>query len=667
MSMLRTPGGRRPSLARQARPFASGVSSVARSVREGTAPVAPRIAVAGVVGAVIIGILLLRLWALTVLNGAEYAERADSNVVRKLPIAAPRGSILDRRGKQIVVNREMQQVVLDLQDIDPDRLDGVIVELGRVLAPAPSKVRERTEEIRAAVDAAPPGAIEPVVVARDERREAVLHYLAEHNADFPGVDVRSAFAREYPRGSLAAHILGQDGLVSPEELEGEYANLQPGDRVGKSGLEKRYDEYIRGTNGYDAVQVDAAGVRTDVVGLRGLPPVPGRNLRTTIDLDLQKAAEEGLRAAIASAQRTAKGRDARAGAVVAIDPRTGEILTLASQPSYNPGVFTSPEPKDQATVRRLIDPKNRSQPLLNRAIAGQYPPASTFKPITAFAAFDKGWATPDTVLQCPPVLNVRGTPFKNHVSEHLGGQTIVEALETSCDTYFYQLALYDYNAPSPVIAEWAEKFGIGRSTGLDLPGEAVGRAPTPDWKAEVDNPYWNEVDHLWKPGDSINMSIGQGDLLATPLQMTNVYAAIANGGILHEPRLARSIDNANGRQAIKLPKGTETDLGLDRKALAKIREGLIAVNNGGNGTGSGVFQGFKVLTAGKTGTAEKTGQSDLAWYCGYAPADKPTIAACAFVDGGGGGSTTAAPVVLRMYQEYFNAKGGNARGVDGGD
>lgn len=644
------------------------MSSVARSSREGNAPIAPRIAIAGVIGAVIIGILVLRLWALTVLGGAEYAERADSNVIRKLPVVAPRGSILDRRGNRIVVNVEMQQVVVDLQDIEGERLDQVVEDLGRVLAPRPSAVDEVTTDIREAIDQAPPGAVEPVVVASEVRRPEVIHYLAEHAADFPGVDVRQAFKRQYRHGRTAAHILGQIGAVDQADLDARPA-LQPIDRIGKSGLEKRYDEYLRGVNGYEAVKVDAAGVRTDAYGIRGLPPTNGRNLVTTIDLPLQKASERALEAAVRKAAGTAKGRDANAGAVVAIDPKTGEVLTLASYPSYDPNVFTSRDPRDQRVVERLLNPHNKGQPLLNRAIAGEYPPASTYKPITALAAFDRNYVRPDTLIECPPFLDILGTRFKNHVDRHLGSHSVVEALETSCDTYFYELALFFYNDPKSPLASWSRKFGLGSATGLDLPGEASGLIPTPKWKRTVDSELWDRHpgEREWRPGDSINMSIGQGNTLVTPIQMTNVFATLANGGTLREPRLAKRIESVGGREQVALPRGDEVDLQIDPGDLAAVVQGLVAVNNGPNGTARGVFDGFEVSTAGKTGTGEKTNQTDLAWYCGFAPVEDPTIAACAFVDGGGGGSTTAAPVVLEMFRQWFKQDGGDVHGPGGTD
>jgi penicillin-binding protein 2 len=640
-----------------ARP-ATGLPAVSRSGREGMAPVAPRMAIAGIIGLVVVGILVLRLWALTVIAGAEYVERADSNVIRKLPVAAPRGSILDRNNRQIVVNRELRQVVIDLQDVEGERRDQVITELGRVLAPNRFEVAEVTEELRAKVENAPPGAVEPVVLAADVRRDEVVHYLAEHQSEFPGVDVRPAYARDYVRGTLLAHALGQVGAVSEQDLE-DHPTLQLIDKVGVSGLEKSYDEYLRGVNGYDAVEVDAAGVRSDS-GLRGLPPTPGRNLRTTIDLRMQKVAEQALASSIAKVRGTSDGRDAKAAAAVAIDPRSGEVLTIASYPTYDPGVFTSSDPKEARIAAKLNSDEKR-KPLLNRAIQGEYPAGSTFKAITAIAAMAEGYMTPDEAIGCPPSREIAQTKFPNNTSLHLGAIDLPTALEVSCNTYFYELAVHFYNAPGSPLQSWATKFGLGTRTGIDIPGESSGLVPTPEWRKETFSEY-PEIDQIWKPGYSVNLSIGQGDLRVTPLQMTNAFATIGNGGTVRTPHIAKSVQEPSGRDVVDLPAGPETDLQLDQGDLAAVVDGLQRVNDGGNGTASAVFQGFPVPTAGKTGTAEMTTGSDTAWYCGFAPVSEPTIAACAVVEGGGHGGSAAAPVVLQMFQQWFGADGGNVAG-----
>lgn len=619
-------------------------ASLARSSREGAAPVAPRLAVAGIFGAVVFGILVLRLWALTVLGGAEYAERAEQNQLRLLPAEAPRGTILDRSGRPIVTNRPAQEVALDLQDVPEQRLESVVRGLAFALGePEPS--------IMEIVEAAPEGAVEPVVVAEDVPRE-VVGFLREHAAEFPGVTVRTRYRRAYPHGSTAAHILGQVGEVSPEELESSHTNLRPGDRVGKSGLERRYDEYLRGTDGYQAIEVDAAGIRKGE--RRGMPETPGRDLRTTLDLGLQRATERSLAENVARAARTADGRDANAGAAVAIDVRNGEVLAMASHPTFDANIFVTPG-KDRE-ISWLYSEKNRKQPTFNRAIAGAYPPGSIYKPITAIAGMEEGLVAPDTVIQCPPYMKILGTVFRNHDSRHLGGMQLPAALEASCDTYFYELGLEFYNHPESPLQDWSRKFGLGAPTGIDVSGEGEGLVPTPRWKRE----HFEGWEKEWLPGDSVNLSIGQGNLTVTPLQMAVVYAALANGGVMRTPHLGRSIHDPSGREELKLDAGRPRDLKLNPVDLTAVTEGLVRVNEGVNGTATAVWSGFPVPTAGKTGTAEKFGQSDLAWYCGFAPVEEPEIAACAFVDGGGHGGSVAGPIVRDMFAQWFDVGGAAA-------
>lgn len=639
-----------------------GISSVSRSARDGVSPVAIRLTIAGIVGIFVFGVLLLRLWALTVIGGAEYAERADSNVIRKLPVVAPRGSILDRNNRQIVINRELRQVVIDLQDVHGKRLEDVVTHLGQVLAPNRFEVANVTKNIRTKVENAPASAVEPVVVAQDVRNEAVVHYLAEHRNEFPGVDVREAYARDYVQHKAAAHVLGQVSLVSPEDLD-RHPTLQMIDRIGVSGLEKSYDEYLRGTNGYESVEVDASGVRSDS-GLRGLPPTPGNNLRTTLDLRLQKVTDRALARAVSRVSKTHDGRDAAGAAAVALDPRSGEIYTMSSYPPYDPNVFVSGDPKDLRIAAKL-NADQRRKPLFNRAIQGEYPAGSTYKPITAIAAMEEGYMSPDVPINCPPSLEILGTKFPNNTDLHLGKIDLKQALEVSCNTYFYELGMYFYSSPDSELQSWSKKFGLGVPTGVDIPGESVGLMPTPEWRRKAFASSKDPLDQEWKPGYSVNLAIGQGDLRVTPLQMTNAYAAIANGGTVHTPHLAKSVQDLSGRDVVDLPLGAVRELGLKPHELDAVIEGLQLVNSGGNGTASSVFSGFKVATAGKTGTAEQAPRSDTAWYCGFAPVDNPTIAACAMIEGGGHGGSAAAPVVLKMFQEWFGADGGNADVVGG--
>lgn len=608
----------------------------------GSQPIAMRIAVAGVVGVALFSIVLLRLWALTVMSGSEYAQLAQQNQIRQLSVEAPRGAIVDRNGRPFVTNRAAREVVLNLQDV-PERSRPVLYRrLARTLGVS-------AREISATVDAHAADTLTPIVVARDITDEKLLFYLEEHAAEFPGVNVRDRFVRNYVAGATASHVLGQVGEVSGDQLKGDFANLQAGDRVGQSGLERSYDAYLRGTDGYRAMEVDAAGVRKG--DGRGVPATPGHNLRLTIDMQLQRATERALQEGIRIARGTSAGRSSTAGAAVAMDPRTGEVLAMASAPTYDPNIFVT-SGNDKEVVATL---KDKRTPLSNRAIAGLYPPGSTYKVITALAAMQEGFVTPTTPISCPASMKIAGTSFRNWTDQPLGAVTLPTALEVSCDTYFYALGLQFYNMPGSRLQDWSRRFGLGTSSHIDIPGEEQGVLPTPAWRKQT----FDSVESIWSPGHSVNLSIGQGDLLVTPLQMTRAYAAIADGGVLREPRIARSVEDPSGKQVIDLPRGASQTLPFTAPQLNAVRQGLYQAANGVNGTSTAVFATFPIPVAGKTGTAEKPPYGDMAWYCGYAPATSPTIVACAIVENGGHGGTAAAPVVLRMFQRWFRTGGGN--------
>jgi penicillin-binding protein 2 len=307
--------------------------------------------------------------------------------------------------------------------------------------------------------------------------------------------------------------------------------------------------------------------------------------------------------------------------------------------------------------------QNRAAPLSNRAIGGLYPPGSTYKVVTGIAAMREGYITSDSLLECPASMNIVGTKFNNWFDEPLGAMNITNALEVSCDTFFYRLALDFYNAPGSPLQSWSRKFGLGSPTGVDVPGEEAGLIPDPAWRRKT----FDGWDSEWSTGHSVNLSIGQGDLLVTPLQMTRIYAAIANGGTLVSPRVAQSIQDPGGKEVLQIPRGETEKIPMTASQLEAVRKGLYLAANSANGTSSAIFSGFEVPVAGKTGTAEKPPHGDMAWYCGYAPAAHPTIVACSIVESGGHGGTSAAPVVLRMFQQWFHKDGGNVRAAKKSD
>lgn len=626
---------------REVLPIASRATTPPRLV--GTYSVATRLAVASVIGVALLSVLFLRLWALTILSGDQYTKRAQNNQIRRQPVEAARGKILDRKGRALVTNRPAREIVVDARDVKSlsvARRVALYNSLSLALEIPSQKISRMVEK---GLD----DPLNPVIIVKDVPNKFTILYLAEHRSELPGVSVQDRYVRNYVGNSVAAHILGQVGEVTAEELKSDYSTLKPGNHVGQTGLERKYDEYLRGQDGFRAIEVDATGVPQG--NGKGFPALPGSNLVLSIDRELQKRAEMALYEGVAQARAAGKYQ-ADAGAAVAMDPRNGDVLALASFPNYDPNVFVTAN--NDREIRRLLN--DRRTPLSNRAISGLYPPGSTFKPVTGLAALAQNYVKPDTFLGCPASMTIAGTKFNNWFHESQGSMNMARALEVSCDTYFYALGLDFYNTRGSRLQEWSETFGLGRQTGIDLPGESEGLVPTPAWRRTT----FDGWDKEWSPGHSVNLSIGQGDLLVTPLQMTALYGAIANNGMLYEPRLARSVEDPSGRELLRLPHGTGKQLPINPILFKPIHDGLYRATHSSVGTSSAVFSTFTIPVSGKTGTAEKPPKGDMAWYCGYGPSGAPTIVACAIIEGGGHGGDVAAPVVLKMFQQYFHATGG---------
>ncbi|HWC31726.1 MAG TPA: penicillin-binding transpeptidase domain-containing protein, partial [Actinomycetota bacterium] len=384
-------------------------------------------------------------------------------------------------------------------------------------------------------------------------------------------------------------------------------------------------------------------------------------VRLTIDADLQRTAEEALEYGIRIAHEDGEWA-ADGGALVAMDPRTGEILALASHPTFDPRVFVGRV--QQKDLRKLAD-RRANHPTLNRAVSGLYPPGSTFKPVTALAALEEGLLQPDEMIQCTGKEVIDGQTFMNwdpYVNEPM---KLTTALAASCDTYFYDVGLRFYEREDSPLQKWARRMGFERRTGVDIGPEERGLMPTPEWGRRY---FDNEVDQLWTSGESVQLAIGQGDVLVTPLQMTRFFALLANGGKLVEPHIVKAVEEPGneGEPPVVLrpysPK-PPTDVGLDPMALRVVQEGLYDAAHTNYGTSSGIFGSFPIPIAGKTGTAEKfvrlpgfQGLRDQAWWCGYGPYSKPELAVCALIENGGHGGTAAAPAALRVFEEYFNVE-----------
>jgi penicillin-binding protein 2 len=501
----------------------------------------------------------------------------------------------------------------------------------------------------------------PVTIKRGIHPD-LLAYLVERQSEFPGIRVSRAHLRDYPYRAVAAQVLGYVGEASPDQLTNNRA-LRSGDEVGQGGVEAAYDEWLRGKPGAAELHVDSLGrPRSDLVPTE--TAVPGYAIRLTIDVQLQRAAEralrEGIDQAIANKEWYANG-----GAIVALDPRDGQVLAMASRPTYRPSLFVGRG--DPRKLARLLRPKAAEAanfPALNRATMGVYPPGSTFKPVTALAAMEEHLVSPYDTLPCTPEYVAYKQVFENWDPYRNELMTLQTALEASCDTYFYELGRRFFRLGPErghPLQDWASRFGFGQTTGLDIGGEAAGLLPTPEWRERT---FETELDRLWKPGDSIQLAIGQKDLLVTPLQMTRFYAMIANGGRLVTPHVVAVAETPgqNGgqpvvRQRFTPPAPQATD--VDPAALDVVREGLFLATHGADGTATGVFGSFPVDIAGKTGTAEKWSSEvgrhlNQSWWCGYGPRDNPTIVVCALIENGGHGGSAAAPAALKVFETYFH-------------
>jgi penicillin-binding protein 2 len=631
-----------------------------------------RVAALSVLVLVVFAALFLRLWALQVLAGTKYVDQAQANSYRTVRVQAPRGPILDRNGRALVVNHGAQAVQLwsnDLPKVYADRY-AELSRLARI-------TRVPLYEIAAGIKRRAGDPLTPVVV-RDAASKAMVTYLAEHASEFPGVIVGRSYIRQYPYHSLAAQVLGYVGEISASELKSraKTGGYVAGDEIGQAGVESRYDTYLRGVAGSQRLHVDSHGRPQGSVITTALAK-PGHKLRLTLDLRLQQAAEKALQSGIQLARNNGQWA-AGGGAIVALDPTDGSILALASSPTYEPSVFAGRVSKRQLANQGLTTKTAplKNYPSLDRALVGTYPPGSVFKPVTALAAMQEHMVSPYAYLPCTGSYAskydkaVHPQQFHNWDPAVNQQMDMPTALAYSCDTYFYQLGDLFYGLPKyrkQPLQKWAEAFGFGSTTGSDLGPEAAGLVPTIGWRqrtyTKATDPCCFQVDELWKPGDSIQLAIGQKDLLVTPLQMARFYALIANGGKLVTPHVLMDVENPNGTAVPVAAMPAPKSVGVDQAALQVVRQGLWEGTHLTFGTSYGVFGHFPVSIAGKTGTAEKVvtlpgyrGLQNQSWWCGYGPTDHAKIVVCAVIEIGGHGGTAAAPAAMQVFAKFFHVK-----------
>ena len=602
-----------------------------------------RVAILGAVVVAAIATVLLRLWSLQILDGQHYRALANDHGVLDVRVHPPRGEILDRNGKVLVDNRTVMTLQLRPSDLPNDRGERrrELAKLGDILGLSQREIRQR-------VRATPQYAGYPVVLKQGLDRQ-LLFYLLENKESFPGVSVERTYVRKYPDGTLAAHLLGLVGQISPRQLkQPKYRGLHPGDIIGQAGVEYRYDKFLRGTAGSQRIQVDALGRPRGTLGNR--PAQAGDNLRLTLDSALQEVGESALRA---------KGLP---GAFVAMNVHSGAVVAMGSYPTYDPTFYTEPHTKQQydAFGNRPGDP------LVDRADQGGYPTGSAFKPITATAALEDGLITPSTIFDDTGSLDIGGLVVHNAGGAANGPIDMSTALKVSSDVYFFNLGLHaSASGKGGQIQDWAHKYGLGQSPDIDIPNASAGLIPTPAWRNRVyrshDNPY---IDRPWNQGDNVNLAVGQGDVMVTPLQLARAYAALANGGTLVTPHLGGRIVGVNGKTVERIKPAPTRHLRISEETRNVILGGLERAAMEPGGTSYSVMGGFPFAVAGKTGTAERgSGQEDQSWYSVIAPYNNPQIVVTVTVEHGGFGVESAAPIARSILERYFHLSAGGATGA----
>lgn len=589
--------------------------------------------------------LVARFVDLQVVRHADFAAQAEENRISIVPIAPNRGLILDRNG--VVLARNYSAYTLELTPARIANLDATIDQLAEVVDIQPrdrKRFHKTLEESKG---------LESIPIRTRLTDEEVARFAAQHYR-FPGVEIQARLFRQYPLGPVAAHVIGYIGRMSQsdvdrlserDEKEGTdlLSNYQGTDYIGKEGIEKRYEDILHGTTGYERVEVSAGGraVRT----LSSTPATSGHNVVLTLDVKLQQIAEKAF--------------GDRRGALVAIDPANGDVLAFVSQPSFDPNLFV--EGIDAQNWDALNTSEDR--PLLNRPLAGAYPPGSTFKPFMALAALESGKRTPQWSFNDPGYFMFAGRKFRDDKEGGHGVVDMYRSIVLSCDTYYYMLA---NDMGIDLISSFMKQFGFGQKTGIDIDGERAGVLPSVDWKRHY---FRTAEQQRWYAGDTVSIGIGQGYNAYTPLQMAHAVSILANDGVSVQPHLMAAVeDPSTGKRT--LFSGQESQrLAIKPQNLAFVREAMVGVNR--EGTSAKAFKGAEYVSAGKTGTAQlfQVAQNekyhvgavaerlrDHAWFISYAPADHPRIAVAVLVENGGFGADAAAPIARQVFDYYLLGK-----------
>ncbi len=559
-------------------------------------------------------VLVISLWYLQMIKGEEFKERAVENCIRSLVEDAPRGRIYDRQEKLLVTNRPA--VVVSIIPAEVDDLKKLSERLSKIIGISPEEISQTVKNYRK-------NPFKPVKILDDCKTSKIVE-IEERKDELKGVVLEIKPRRDYLYHDFAAHSLGYVGEIDKEELQ-RFGNpkFQGGDIIGKAGLEKYYDDILRGEKGGKEVEVDALG--QEIATLLYQRPVPGKDLVLTIDRDLQLYGENLLYD--------------KKGSIVVSDPNSGEILALVNRPSFSPNIFANGI--SSSDWERLSS--DTDYPLTNRSVQGVYSPGSIFKVVTAIAALEEGVTDRKRKIYCSGSFELAGQVFTCWKETGHGSLSIVDGIAHSCNIYFYtlgkDLGIERFN-------KYMQKFGLGEKTGIDLPVEAIGTIPSAQWKKR-------EVKEIWFPGDTINLSIGQGYLLLTPLQVHNIITAVAADGEVYKLHLVKKIISADGKtvKEIKPEIYKKVDFSLD--TIKIIKEGLRQTILKGTGWKANIKE---LAVAGKTGTAQNPQGETHAWFIGFAPYENPEVCITIFLENGGEGGEAAAPIARAMLEKYFNIK-----------
>jgi penicillin-binding protein 2 len=575
-------------------------------------------------------LLSVRLWYLQVIKGSELRRTSENNRIRIRENPADRGMLLDRKGRILAHNRPSFEVYLVPEDLG--KSPEILERVGELLNMEQEDIRQRllTQKRRPL--------FKPVKIKSDIDWEELAR-LEFNRVHLPGMIVDVRPRRAYNYGTLASHLLGYIGEVDENELkQSKEAPYRMGSDIGKYGIEQRWEPDLRGIDGGRQMEVDAMG--REIKPLQSVDPLPGNNLILTIDLEVQRAAEEAF--------------EDKNGALIAMDPGTGRLLAMVSRPYFDPSVFARNITPEE--WKSLIE--NPHHPLQNKTIQCQYPPGSVFKIITAIAGLESGLITPETQLTCAGVLPYGNRDFRCFKREGHGTLSLHRAIVESCDIYFYQVGL---KVGVDRIAHYAHEFGLGRATGIPLSHEKPGIIPSTEWKQ-------TRFGQPWYSGETLSISVGQGYINATPLQLAMLVAAVANGGRLFLPQIVERVENIYGKTIKEYPPVETGRAHISEKTLRIIREALRGVVNEPHGTGwASALDGIQV--AGKTGTAQvirmeknfRKGDMDRmpikfrdhAWFVAYAPFEDPKIAVAVLIEHGGFGGAAAAPIAKKVIEKYL--------------